>query len=192
MSSPPSSRTCARSLSSRIERSYRGSRCCFQCRVTSSISPSETNTPWARVGLGESGGSHSMSPRPRSFSAPVMSMIVRESTAEAVANATRAGMLALIRPVMTSTDGRCVATTRWMPVARASCEIRVMAFSTWIGADIIRSASSSISSTTYGMRSGPVRDSLYFSMFRAVARAKRRYRRSISPIAQYSALRILS
>src|SRR5438105_13174306 len=66
------------------------------------------------------------------------------------------------------------------------------ALPTWIGADIIRSASSSISSTTYGMRSGPVRDSLYFSMFRAVARAKRRYRRSISPIAQYSEFRILS
>ena len=29
-------------------------------------------------------------------------------------------MLALIVPVITSTDGRCVAITMWMPVARAS------------------------------------------------------------------------
>jgi len=31
----------------------------------------------------------------------------------------RAGKLALINPVTTSTDGRWVAITRWMPVARA-------------------------------------------------------------------------
>ena len=115
-----------------------------------------------------------MSPRPRSFSAPVMSRIVRESMAEAVANATRAGMFALMSPVITSTEGRCVATTRWMPVARASWEMRVIAFSTWIGADIMRSASSSMIRTTYGMRSRPVRASLYFSMFRAAERAKSR------------------
>ena len=33
----------------------------------------------------------------------------------------RVGMLALIRPVITSTDGRCVARIRWMPAARAFC-----------------------------------------------------------------------
>ena len=71
-----------------------------------------------------------MSPRPSSFSAPVPSRIVRESTADAVANATRAGMFALMSPVMTSTDGRCVPSTRWMPVARASCATRVICFST--------------------------------------------------------------
>ena len=31
----------------------------------------------------------------------------------------RAGKLALMRPVTTSTEGRWVAMTRWMPVARA-------------------------------------------------------------------------
>ena len=31
----------------------------------------------------------------------------------------RAGKLALIIPVITLTEGRCVATTRWMPMARA-------------------------------------------------------------------------
>ena len=45
--------------------------------------------------------------------------MTRESACELTANAMRDGMLALIRPVMTSTDGRCVATTRWIPVARA-------------------------------------------------------------------------
>ncbi len=115
-----------------------------------------------------------MSPRPSSFSAPLMSRMVRESMADAVANAIRAGMFALMSPVMTSTEGRCVATTRWIPVARASCARRVMAFSTWIGADIMRSASSSMMRTMYGTRSGPLRAALYASMFRAVARANRR------------------
>src|SRR2546422_6345118 len=31
----------------------------------------------------------------------------------------RQGKLALISPVMTLTDGRCVASTRWIPIARA-------------------------------------------------------------------------
>ena len=103
-----------------------------------------------------------------------MSRIVRESIEDAVAKATRAGIFALMSPVMTSTDGRCVATTRWMPVARASCEMRVMAFSTWIGALIMRSASSSMTMTTYGIRSCPVFASLYRSMLRALARANSR------------------
>ena len=40
----------------------------------------------------------------------------------------RAGRLALIRPVMTSTDGRCVARIRWMPTARAICARRADRF----------------------------------------------------------------
>ena len=43
---------------------------------------------------------------------------------KATAKAMRAGKLALMRPVMTSVDGRWVATTRWMPVARAICAKR--------------------------------------------------------------------
>ena len=46
--------------------------------------------------------------------------------------------------------------------------------------------------TMYGMRSGPVWRSLYCAMLRALLRARSRYRRSISLVAQYSALRILS
>ena len=47
--------------------------------------------------------------------------MVRESTAEEVANAILLGILDLINPVMTSTLGRCVATIKWIPAARASC-----------------------------------------------------------------------
>ena len=66
---------------------------------------------------------------------------------EVIANAIRVGKFALIRPVTTSTEGRCVATTRWMPVARASCASLHSSFSTSNGAAIIRSASSSITTT---------------------------------------------
>ena len=60
-----------------------------------------------------------MSPLPTSFSAPIWSRITRLSVAEETAKASRAGMFALMSPVMMFTDGRCVATTRWMPTARA-------------------------------------------------------------------------
>ena len=85
-----------------------------------------------------------MSPRPSKRSAPPMSRIVRESTCDDTANAMRDGMLALMMPVITSTDGRCVATIRWMPVARASCANRQISVSTFPGATSIRSASSSM------------------------------------------------
>src|SRR6266480_2012491 len=52
-----------------------------------------------------------MSPRPMRSSAPGASRIVRESICDAMANAIRLGKLALIRPVTTLTDGRCVART---------------------------------------------------------------------------------
>ena len=67
-----------------------------------------------------------------------------ESIPELTANAMRLGMLALIRPVMMSAEGRCVATTRWMPTARASCATRQISSSTSLPATIIRSASSSM------------------------------------------------
>ena len=80
-------------------------------------------------------------------------MITRESVCELVAKASRVGKLALISPVTTSTDGRWVAITKWMPVARASCASRTSWASTSTGATIIRSASSSRMTTQYG--SGP-------------------------------------
>ena len=88
-------------------------------------------------------GRNSASPWPMSFSAPGWSRTTRESASDDVANAIRLGTLALIRPVTTSTDGRWVASTRWMPAARASWVIRTIDSSTSRGATIIRSASSS-------------------------------------------------
>ena len=85
-----------------------------------------------------------MSPLPSSFSAPAMSMIVRESNCDATLNAILEGILALISPVTTSTDGLWVATIRCIPAALAFCARRQIEFSTSDGEAIIRSASSSM------------------------------------------------
>ena len=69
----------------------------------------------------------SMSPMPRSLSAPIVSMMIRESTLDGTRKAMRQEKLFLIVPVMTSMDGRWVARTRWMPTARASWASRPMA-----------------------------------------------------------------
>ena len=71
-----------------------------------------------------------MSPLPTSFSAPGWSRMTRQSVRLDTANAMRAGMLALMTPVMTLTDGRWVAMTRWMPTARAFWAMRVIDSST--------------------------------------------------------------
>ena len=62
-----------------------------------------------------------MSPLPSSASAPFWSRMVRLSTLDATRNAIRLGKFALMRPVMTFTEGRWVARIRWMPMARAFC-----------------------------------------------------------------------
>ena len=80
--------------------------------TTSETSLSETNAPCTRIGFGAPCGWNSISPFPRSFSAPFISRIVRESVPEVTENAIRLGIFALIRPVMTFTDGRWVAITR--------------------------------------------------------------------------------
>ena len=67
----------------------------------------------------------------------------------------RAGMLTLIVPVITSVDGRWVASTRWMPTARDFCASRMIESSTSAGAIIIRSASSSITQRMYGSGASP-------------------------------------
>ena len=61
--------------------------------------------------------------------------------------ATREGRLALITPVITFTEGRCVAMMRWIPAARASWARRAILVSISAGATIMRSASSSIIAT---------------------------------------------
>ena len=89
-----------------------------------------------------------MSPLPMSFSAPCWSRITRESASVLTLNANRLGMLALITPVMMSTDGRWVAITRWMPTARAIWASRAIGSSISAGTVSMRSASSSITITT--------------------------------------------
>ncbi len=68
-------------------------------------------------------------------------------------NAMRVGIFALMRPVMTSTEGRCVATIRCNPTARASCARRQMRGSTSSPQVIIRSANSSMTITMRGKAS---------------------------------------
>ena len=85
-----------------------------------------------------------------SFSAPVWSKMMRDSICEATANAMREGILAFMMPVMTSEDGRWVATMRYMPAARAFCAMRQIEVSTSLAATIMRSASSSMTMTISG------------------------------------------
>ncbi len=75
-------------------------------------SPSEMYGACIRRGFDMSFERKSISPAPRSFSAPPVSRMVRESICEDTWKATREGMFALMRPVMTLTDGRCVESTR--------------------------------------------------------------------------------
>ena len=71
----------------------------------------------------------------------------RESTREETWKDMRAGKFALMTPVSTSTEGRCVAMIMWMPTARASWARRAMQSSTSARASIMRSASSSMTQT---------------------------------------------
>ena len=69
--------------------------------------------------------------------------MTRLSASDETEKASREGMFALITPVMTSTDGRWVAMTRWIPTARAICAMRQIDSSTSRAATIMRSFSSS-------------------------------------------------
>ena len=84
---------------------------------------------------------------PSSCSAPCSPRMVRLSILEVTWKLIRVGKLALIVPVMTSTDGRCVAMMMWMPDARAICASRWMQASISLPATIIRSAISSTTTT---------------------------------------------
>jgi hypothetical protein len=79
--------------------------------------------------------------------------MVRESILEVTWKLIRVGRFALMTPVMTSTDGRCVAMIRWMPAARAFCASRWIRNSTSLPAVSIRSASSSTITTICGRSS---------------------------------------
>ena len=62
----------------------------------------------------------------------------------------RLGILAFIRPVITSAEGRWVAMIRCMPAARPIWATRQMDSSTSLAATNIRSANSSMTTTTLG------------------------------------------
>ena len=104
-----------------------------------------------------------MSPLPRSFSAPTWSRIVFESTPEVTANAILEPIFALITPVITSTEGLCVAISRCMPAALASAASLDIYVSTSFDATIMSSASSSITKRTSG-RCSTSGLFLYFSL----------------------------
>ena len=70
-------------------------------------------------------------------------------------NAILDGIFALITPVMTFTDGRCVANTKWIPAARANWASLHTASSTSLEATIIRSANSSTMITNDGILEYP-------------------------------------
>ena len=135
----------------------------FQYSVISFISALVTRAPCTRSSLLLPMGLNSMSPMPSRLSAPPWSRMMRLSVWELTAKAMRDGMLVLIMPVTTSTDGRCVATTRWMPQLRPSWPRRMMESSTSDGATIMRSASSSTITIVYGMASSPTRALFLFS-----------------------------
>ncbi len=111
-----------------------------------------------------------MSPCPRRDSAPPASSTTRESTCEETAKAIREGTLALIIPVMTSAEGRWVASTRWMPTARLFCARRMIESSTSAGDTIMRSASSSIRTRMVGMGFSPAATRISFQSRRLRAR----------------------
>ena len=131
--------------------------------------------------------------------------MVRESTRVATRKLMRAGKLALMRPVMTSTLGRCVANTKCMPTARAICARRVTDSSTLRPSIIMRSANSSIrirmcgsdfNSSAGASSSNRLRGCcsslrsflLNCSIFRTPCSASTRSRRSISSTAFRSTL----
>ena len=95
-------------------------------------------------------GINNASPCPTNFSAPGVSKITRLSASELVAKDRREGTLALINPVTTSTDGRWVANTKWIPAERANCVMRTTDSSTSFAATIIKSANSSMITSRYG------------------------------------------
>ena len=68
------------------------------------ISSSRTYGPWERTRFDVPGGRNSMSPLPRSLSAPTWSRIVRESTFDETDRAIRDGRFALMIPVVVCTN----------------------------------------------------------------------------------------
>ena len=96
------------------------------------------------------GNKNSISPFPNNFSAPIWSSIVLESTFDETWKEILLGKFDLINPVITSTDGRCVAKTKCIPTALAFWANLVIGSSIAFPEVIIKSANSSIRTTIYG------------------------------------------
>ena len=115
---------------------------------------------------------------------------MRDSRDDATAKATRLGMLAFMRPVMTSEEGRWVAMTRCIPAARPIWATRQMDSSTSFAATSIKSASSSMTTTTLGrvsMPSAVFASRLYSSSFFTPHSENALYRFIISNTAHWRA-----
>ena len=92
--------------------------------------------------------------------------MVIESALEATLNAIRAGKLVLISPLITSTEGLCVASTICIPAARPFCASLIMALEMFLPAalisgdppeaDMVRSAYSSTIVIIYGRKLCPL------------------------------------
>ena len=116
--------------------------------VNNSISGVSTNAHW--ILTNSFPWVNSISPLPINWSAPELSKIVLESIFEVTLNAILAGKFALITPVITLTEGLCVAIIKWIPIALANCANLAIGVSTSLPAVIIKSANSSTTKTTYG------------------------------------------
>ena len=151
------------------------------------------NAPWILTGCLDSGLLYSMSPRPRSFSAPVWSMMMRLFVELDTANAICVGMLLLIIPVMTSDDGLWVASIRWIPQNLATAVMRLIDVSSSLPTASIRSANSSMMTMMYGSLTlasfFSSIFSLYSSIFLAPMLENRAIRLSISSTTKLMALR---
>ena len=122
--------------------------------TTLRTSSSPTHAPWMRRGtLDDAAEQQHVALADEALGAGLVEDARGCRPAIDTANASRDGTLALMTPVMTSTDGRCVAMTRWMPTARAIWAMRQIESSTSRAATIIRSLSSSTTTRMNGRRS---------------------------------------
>ena len=103
--------------------------------------------PCRRVTICVPGRLKSMSPCPNKSCAPVSSNTTWLSKRPETWKQALAAMLALMSGVTMSTLGRWVASTRWMPAARAFCARRTISISTCFLLTRIKSANSSIKQT---------------------------------------------
>ena len=117
--------------------------------------------------------------------------MVRLSILDVTWKLMRVGKLALMVPVMTSTEGRCVAMIRWMPAARAICASRCTAPSISLPATSMRSAISSTTTTMNGIGVGSISNSSWIGA--PVSASMPTLTRQVEPLAllRASASRLL-